>query len=83
MCIDSLSLFPATLLLAGIAWSCGRFARYSIAPLPSATNAAAQHQSVSEGYETTVACDAPPLAAGPLGITGTGGIGGTVADPSH
>jgi hypothetical protein len=60
--------------------SCKRFTDIEVyegtVEVSSATNAAAQHQSVTEGYETTVACDAPPLAAGPLGITGTGGIGG-------
>jgi hypothetical protein len=60
--------------------SCKRFTDVEVyegtVEVSSATNAAAQHQSVTEGYETTVACDAPPLESGPLGITGTGGIGG-------
>jgi len=42
----------------------------------SAITPSAQHEAVAAGYETTVACAAPPLEAGPLGITGTGGIGG-------
>jgi FecR protein len=42
----------------------------------SAITPSAQHQAVSAGYETTVACDSPPVEAGPLGITGTGSIGG-------
>jgi hypothetical protein len=42
----------------------------------SALTPAAQHQSVSAGYETTVACESPPLESGPLGLTGTGGMGG-------
>jgi hypothetical protein len=60
--------------------SCKRFTDVEVyegtVEVSSATNAAAQHQSVTEGYETTVACDAPPLESGPLGITGNSGIGG-------
>jgi len=60
--------------------SCKRFTDVEVyegtVEVSSATNPAAQHQSVTEGYETTVACDAPPLGSGPLGITGNGGIGG-------
>lgn len=36
----------------------------------------AAHQAVSAGYETTVACQNAPLEPGPIGLTGTGGIGG-------
>lgn len=60
--------------------SCKRFTDVEVyegtVEVSSATNPAGQHQSVTEGYETTVACDAPPLESGPLGITGNGGIGG-------
>jgi len=60
--------------------SCKRFTDVEVyegtVEVSSATNAGAQHQSVTEGYETTVACDAPPLESGPLGVTGNGGIGG-------
>lgn len=60
--------------------SCKRFTDVEVyegtVEVSSVTNAAAAHQSVTAGYETTVACDAPPLESGPLGITGTGGIGG-------
>ena len=60
--------------------SCKRFTDIEVyegtVEVSSATNPAARHEAVSAGYETTVACDAPPLEAGPLGITGTGGIGG-------
>ncbi len=60
--------------------SCKRFTDVEVyegtVDVGSATTPSAQHEAVSAGYETTVACDAPPLEAGPLGITGTGGIGG-------
>jgi FecR-like protein len=60
--------------------SCKRFTDVEVyegtVEVSSATNPAAQRQSVTEGYETTVACDAPPLESGPLGITGNSGIGG-------
>jgi hypothetical protein len=60
--------------------SCKRFTDVEVyegvVDVGSSTTPSAQHQAVSPGYETTVACDAPPLEAGPLGITGAGGIGG-------
>jgi hypothetical protein len=60
--------------------SCKRFTDIEVydgmVNVGSAANTSAQHVAVSAGYETTVACDAPPLEAGPIGITGTGGIGG-------
>ena len=60
--------------------SCKRFTDVEVyegtVDVGSATTPSAQHEAVSAGYETTVACDAPPLSAGPLGITGTGGMGG-------
>ncbi len=60
--------------------SCKRFTDIEVyegtVDVGSATTPSAQHQAVPAGYETTVACESPPLAAGPLGITGAGGIGG-------
>lgn len=60
--------------------SCKRFTDVEVyegtLDVSSAITPSAQHQAVSAGYETTVACDSPPLEAGPLGITGIGGIGG-------
>jgi ferric-dicitrate binding protein FerR (iron transport regulator) len=60
--------------------SCKRFTDVEVyegtVDVGSALTPSAQHQAVSAGYETTVACDSPPLDPGPLGITGTGGIGG-------
>jgi FecR protein len=60
--------------------SCKRFTDIEvyegIVDVGSAVTPSAQHEAVSAGYETTVACESPPLEPGPLGITGTGGIGG-------
>lgn len=60
--------------------SCNRFTDVEVyegtVDVGSALTPSAQHEAVSAGYETTVACESPPLEAGPLGITGIGGIGG-------
>ena len=52
--------------------SCKRFTDVEVyegtVEVSSATNPAGQHQSVTEGYETTVACDAPPLESDRWGL---------------